>query len=245
MITDQYYKMIEMVILHSKTYELLGDKRDLYRDEPRRFYVNQLKTYSEMLAVLCDYDEEKTGVLALAKGMVYAPFGKAGDKYLEKCAREENITLNKRDICKKNINKILQNSKISVKPDLLESIDALYEEDKNKKTAVEVQIVTVVDKLLEDVNLLKINNIKIEELLEQIAETSTRDTIEKDIIIEKFDSNELKVRREEASNQELKEHQKKLIDDKIAYYKQSKIDNDVMFYMYTSEGEKRDIDINR
>lgn len=222
MIKKDYYRKIKTALLYSKEYNNLMGKSEIGEDISQYATVDLASTLSECMAEELGFDQQKSSVLAMCKGIVFSPYGKAGMKYIKQLADSENINIDESQICKNIINKILKENKFEMTQDFENSIQHLFLPNTKDD---EVAIVNNVYSMLNDIFILRENSLSMQTKLNN----KTFDIIE-DAIIESKNNGKIsyspkleKLKQTEAfklNEEELSEEQETILKHLWQQYKE-------------------------
>jgi hypothetical protein len=159
MIEKDYYRRIKTALLYSKEYCNLMGKSEIGEDFSQYATVDLASTLSEYMAEELGFDQQKSSVLAMCKGIVFPPYGKAGMKYIKQLANSENINIDEAQICKNIIDKILKENKFEMTVDFENSIQDLFSSTTQNNESV---IVNNVYSMLNDIFILRENSLSMQ-----------------------------------------------------------------------------------
>lgn len=154
-----YYRRIKTALLYSKEYGNLMGKSEIGEEISQYATVDLASTLSECMAEELGLNQQKASVLAMCKGIMFAPYGRAGMNYIRQLADKENVDVDEAQICKSIINGILEKNKFEMTPDFDESIQSLFS---SKVKQDESRIVNSVYDMLEDIFILRKSSITME-----------------------------------------------------------------------------------
>jgi len=236
---DNFFGKIETAILFSKQYKNLMGKSELGTETSEGYNVELAKSFSETMAMHLGYNKGKTRVLALCKGVVFPPYGKAGMEYIKSKMEQEGITLSYEEICIKYLDDILKNSSLKIPEEFKNDIKEVFSEEPSEG---EAKIVKVTYDMLRDIDTLK----KIDEDMADKLEDKALDIFYEAISESESNgkisySKKLKdmmsvIKPEE--REELGQKEKAVIDDMWVEYKNEGMSNEDIAINVINEMEK-------
>lgn len=224
---NDYFLRLQTAILFSKQYNNLLGKSELGTDMAESANVELAKSLSQTMATNLGYDGGKTEVLALCKGIVFPPYGKAGMEYIKSKMEQENITLSYEEICMRYLEEILQNSSLEITEELRDGVKEVFS---NNPAEGEAKVVKVTYDILQDIETLKRSD-------EDMADKLEDKTIDifYDAISESKASGQISCSRKlrdmmsvikVGEQEELKEEEKAVIDNLWNEYKSKGMSNE-------------------
>jgi hypothetical protein len=175
MVAKDYYRKIKTALLYSKEYNNLMKKSEVGEEISQYATVDLASTLSECMAEELGYNPQKASVVAICKGLIFSPYGKAGMEYIRQLAETEHSEVNEQQICKNVVNRILDANKFKMIPDLENSISGLFTESSND---MESKIVKNVYEMLHDIFILRTSSISMQTKLNNRTFDILKDAIE-------------------------------------------------------------------
>ena len=175
MAEKDYYRRIKTVLLYSKEYNNLMGKSEIGEEISQYATVDLASTLSECMAEELGCNSQKASVVAMCKGLIFSPYGKAGMACIKQLAEAEHLEINEQQICKNVVNKVLVANNFKMTPDLEESISGLFKESSNDR---ESEIVKSVYKMLNDIFILRKSSISMQTKLNNKTFDILEDAIE-------------------------------------------------------------------
>ena len=149
MVEKDYYRRIKTAILYSKEYGNLMGKSEVGEEISQYATVGLSSTLSGCMAEELGYDRDKAAVLAMCKGMIFAPYGKAGMNYIKKLSKSENIDIKENQICEFIMNKILSDNKFKMDEEFSKSINELFSDEiDNSESGIVKNVYNMLDDIL-------------------------------------------------------------------------------------------------
>ena len=170
-----YYSELLTEIEFSEQFDNLEFKSELGENISVCYNVRLAESLSREMAKLLGYNEEIAAVLALCKGIVFPPYGKAGMRYIESKMKREGIYLSPEKICLKYLEDLLKSSSLKITEELRDGVIEVFSEESNES---EARIVKVIYDILRDIEALQNSGDYItDETDEQTPEDMTKDIL--------------------------------------------------------------------